>query len=449
MKQKVFFLLIALLLLGGTSNAQKKVAVYVTPSENIDDGTKKIVGSELVSAIVKNKDFSAVERTSDFLSRISAEHEYQRGGAVDNLQLSELGKQFGADYVCVADIIAYKESYYIQARLINVKEATVTNTAKQISRLDGISEIVNTAEKIATDLFGMEQLKDTKSAYYDKNYSTCITQPENAKIKNIEVTEESTDVYIIVHLTGTKYFGISPQTYILDKSTNSTYELISADNISIIPEYSYPRKEEQKREIVLHFDPIPLSTKKISIIEPALKGMTGWVWDNITLNPYILDGNYVFEIEHQTVTPKKQNSTGQHKYSACLIEPSNITLNQILVDNNFTYVYCTFTNDWRKTCYLAASPKMYIQDVTTGRKYWLRDVKNIPLLPKKGHTDGVAKYEFVLKFEPIPQSTKEIDIVQPKDKSISSFDNFIFLNFKTITLILYQQEEQFRQYKFL
>jgi len=44
---------------------QQKIAVYVTAAEGIDEATKQIVGSELVTAITTNPDYNAVERTDE------------------------------------------------------------------------------------------------------------------------------------------------------------------------------------------------------------------------------------------------------------------------------------------------------------------------------------------------------------------------------------------------
>ena len=97
-------------------SAQTKVAVYVTSSDDTEKGILKIIGSELTSAIVATKEYSAVERTSDFLSKIAEEQAFQRTGAVDDAQISALGKQFGVDMVCVVDVIKFKDIYYINAR---------------------------------------------------------------------------------------------------------------------------------------------------------------------------------------------------------------------------------------------------------------------------------------------------------------------------------------------
>ena len=58
-------LLMLLFLISTYAFAQKNVAVYVTGGDDVPSGVKKVFGSELVAAIVKNNDYKAVERPSE------------------------------------------------------------------------------------------------------------------------------------------------------------------------------------------------------------------------------------------------------------------------------------------------------------------------------------------------------------------------------------------------
>ena len=105
MMKKLFVLF---LLLGSIHVlAQTKVAVYIVES-SVDEGIKKILGSEMVSAIVANKDYQAVERTPVFLEQLSKEQ-----GVGDDQQISQIGKQIGVDNVCVVDITTFQSSYLV------------------------------------------------------------------------------------------------------------------------------------------------------------------------------------------------------------------------------------------------------------------------------------------------------------------------------------------------
>lgn len=136
--------------------SQTKVAVYVTATETVPKETKKIIGSEVVAAFVATKEYNAIERTAEFLTEISKEQDYQRGGNVDDSQICELGRQFGVDLVCVTDITKFQDKFYVQARLIDVEKAIVLATAREIAQLENLDDIMKLASSLAQSLISAD-----------------------------------------------------------------------------------------------------------------------------------------------------------------------------------------------------------------------------------------------------------------------------------------------------
>jgi hypothetical protein len=101
---------------------KQKVAVYMVGEESKEiQGMHKIIGAELAKAISKSGKFSAIDRTTQILAQLGKEHEFQRSGAVDDRQIKALGKQFGIDYLCIAEITTVKGgAYYMDARLVGI-----------------------------------------------------------------------------------------------------------------------------------------------------------------------------------------------------------------------------------------------------------------------------------------------------------------------------------------
>ena len=155
---------------------QQKVAIYVTGGS--DAGIKKVLGDQLVAAIVNSGKYTAIERTSSFLAELGKEHGYQRTGAVDDTELSRLGKQFGVQLVCVAEVSEVDSfnsknmfgkssntthNKYVSARLIDVESAEVINTANASGSLSNMKELLKVSQSIAKELTGKTS-KETAAA---------------------------------------------------------------------------------------------------------------------------------------------------------------------------------------------------------------------------------------------------------------------------------------------
>lgn len=162
--------LVVLLMMPYTVMAQSKVAVYVIDSP-VEDGIKKIIGSEMVSAIVANRKYQAVERTPVFLEQLSKEQNEK-----DDNQISLIGRQIGVDNVCVVDITSFQSSYYVQARLLDVNEAVVLATARVISTLSSIDDIISTTEQLTSKLISENSLEKQVG----KEYSIIGNVPEKS-----------------------------------------------------------------------------------------------------------------------------------------------------------------------------------------------------------------------------------------------------------------------------
>lgn len=133
----------------GTDQQQstKRVAVYV-PRSDASKGIGRVLGDKMVAAFVASGRYIAVERTNSFLSQLRNEQEYQQNGAVDDKEISRIGKQFGVQYVCVADISDVMGEKYVSVRMIDVETAEVVNTHDVGGGINDMSSCL----RIATDI---------------------------------------------------------------------------------------------------------------------------------------------------------------------------------------------------------------------------------------------------------------------------------------------------------
>ncbi|MBR6439598.1 MAG: hypothetical protein IKS65_10560 [Bacteroidales bacterium] len=335
--KKLFIFLFCLVLSVGAF-CQKTVAVYVTSSESVSPETKRILGSELVSAITRTNEYVAIERTDEFMAQVSQE----RGNyEIDDAKLFDLGKKFGASNVCVADVTKFGEEYYIVARLLDIRTSKVWRTSRKYSKLNSLKELVETSESLAEGLFGQTKEFSTYANGDNKDNLTLIT-----KIENRETYTKVT--FKIVTISPSQQIGISSETYIEDVATSIRYPLKNASNINIIDKKNSNYKTINKgiTEYSLFFELLPEDASNIMIIEPG-----GYEYKDIILKPYGNENTFVFEDKSQQL------------YN----ERSGVTPNI----NNRANASSNTSSD----IYEYASGNIYTNNATNGKSHYVEEVK--------------------------------------------------------------------------
>lgn len=139
--------------LGVQSQDKPKVAVYTTDESGYNIGA--FVGDFLINAIVKRGEYIAIKRTAQFLSEINKEQSFQRTGAVDDSQISRLGKNMGVQYVCVVKVARVGAQLFMSARLIDVETAAVKSTARPVSfNPDNLQDMESSCDNLVASMFG-------------------------------------------------------------------------------------------------------------------------------------------------------------------------------------------------------------------------------------------------------------------------------------------------------
>jgi len=160
-------------------NVKPQIAVYVTGS--IKENDKKALNTEILHALVKSGRYTAIERSKEFLSAVDKEQKKKQSGAVDENQIKELGKQFGVEYICVADITKLSNEFQISTRIVNTKTSAVpVITGKAYSKLKTGSDFEEAANKIIESMFGGRAETD------DKIKPAELTSPEAYNDRAIE-----------------------------------------------------------------------------------------------------------------------------------------------------------------------------------------------------------------------------------------------------------------------
>ncbi len=128
--------------------AHNKVAVF-NPEDKSNTTYADIVREMFSIGISKSGKYIPVERA--LISKVLEENKYQNTGMVDDSKISELGKQMGADYVCVSMIKKMGNNYFVTAKLVNVTTASV-QFQEYVRTTAGDVDFFRKVEQLATKL---------------------------------------------------------------------------------------------------------------------------------------------------------------------------------------------------------------------------------------------------------------------------------------------------------
>jgi hypothetical protein len=120
-------------------SAKPKIAVYVTGGRDAIEN--RALATYILDAVAASGKFTAIERSDAFLASIDDEHVKQRSGAIDDSQITALGKQSGVMFVCVADIVAALRGFQVSARVLDVETAEVVTVGVAQSPLKSMDDL--------------------------------------------------------------------------------------------------------------------------------------------------------------------------------------------------------------------------------------------------------------------------------------------------------------------
>lgn len=154
-KHKIYALLIMLTVVFSSWSQSEKQMVAIYTIDESGEGYAAFVGDFVTNAIVKRGEYVAVERTAQFLAELNKEQGFQRTGAVDDSQISRLGKNMGVQMVCAVKVGSIGNQLFISARLVDVETAALKSTARPV-RFDQTNweDMENACEAVTASMFG-------------------------------------------------------------------------------------------------------------------------------------------------------------------------------------------------------------------------------------------------------------------------------------------------------
>jgi len=154
-----------------------KIAVYVTG--NVPDDEKKALGTKMLAELVNSGRYIGIERSTAFLAEIDKEQVKQRSGAIDDKQISLLGRQFGVTYVCIADITPALGAFQISARIVDVETAQVAFIGESNSALKTLDDLASVSVEVVRKMFGGGAAQYTITANASPNNGGYVSRNPN------------------------------------------------------------------------------------------------------------------------------------------------------------------------------------------------------------------------------------------------------------------------------
>ena len=123
-------------------------------SSEVSSMEKAMIRGELRKAIVNHTGYEAFTRTD--IDQLMQEQDFQRTGNVSANDVHKLGEMTGADYLCISTINKSNTEFYIEAYLIHVESAGISNPASQYGELISgkLANMLPVCQALAQELLG-------------------------------------------------------------------------------------------------------------------------------------------------------------------------------------------------------------------------------------------------------------------------------------------------------
>jgi len=139
-----------------------QIAVYVTG--DMPENERKALGTRMLATLVNSGRYIGIERSNSFLAEIDKEQAKQRSGAIDDGQISRLGRQFGLKYICIADITPAFGEFQVSARIVNVETAVVVLIGEAYGQLKSMNDLSVVSDRVVENMFGGKTSVGRKTA---------------------------------------------------------------------------------------------------------------------------------------------------------------------------------------------------------------------------------------------------------------------------------------------
>jgi len=129
-----------------------RVAVYV--AGGMEENEKRAAQTIILDGLVKSGVYRTIERTEAFIEELIREQQKQRSGSVDEKQIVALGRQAGAEYICIVDVTQAFGANQISARIIDVLTAEVLSSGVSGISVNTLDDLTKASAEVIERLLG-------------------------------------------------------------------------------------------------------------------------------------------------------------------------------------------------------------------------------------------------------------------------------------------------------
>ncbi|MCL2688988.1 MAG: hypothetical protein FWE57_03970 [Chitinispirillia bacterium] len=155
MKKKLTLFFITLFSAVTFASELPRIAVYVTG--DVPENVKNALGTRMLSAFINLGRYRGIERSNAFLAEIEKEQIKQRSGAIDDSQISALGRQFGVQFICVANVIQLFDAFQVSARIVDVETAEIIHIGESYSPLQTVEDFRKASHEVVRVMLGSQR----------------------------------------------------------------------------------------------------------------------------------------------------------------------------------------------------------------------------------------------------------------------------------------------------
>jgi len=131
---------------------------------DVSDNERKALGARLLATILNSGKYIGIAQSGSFGAEIDKERQRLRGVAMDDAKIGELGRRFGADFVCVADITPAFGAFQLSARIINSETSRIERISAAESQLKTIDDLAKVSEQLVGSMLGAKALSKAPPA---------------------------------------------------------------------------------------------------------------------------------------------------------------------------------------------------------------------------------------------------------------------------------------------